>query len=688
MAITLQQLRSNAEKASVVEFRPWLVGDRDQLLAELFDSLATAVANIEYRGGDATRKTKIAAQDVAEKLRSYAKHLGPVGKLTGLAGAVVPGLSVLGPILEKVGEVSSSEPKGPPLSVRKDELAAALKGLNHRIIVAVDDVDRLEPAEVRELLRLVRSVADFPNVAYLLCYDGTTLARSIETAIGVRDGRAFLEKIIQTEIGVPRPESFALRRLFSTELALFTECGASVGQRLMQVIDTTGGRCFDTPRTVTRILDSLRLIWPSLEGRVDLADLVWLRIIAVANPHLYRWTEEYLDALAVLASGRGSIDPSERTQVGKRLDEALEADGTEWDRMVAELDLVIPRLGYGKGDIKQGDERVFAMDRSHRERASQDRRLGSPDHSRIYFALAKSKGSVDVADIEALLSSSRESASAASELLESMAEESSSSGATKAERMLDHLRYTSPDRLLNSDLRNLASAIASVAAKLGSEHIEEWGHPRSWALARNAIGALRAPAGAEWKNLLVELFSRAPYLDFLVYLLRVETQDHGLSGEQARSYNLITSIDEYGAMRDSFIPRLRNLGIDGIVLQRRSASMLFAWSQAGYRDEVVAAVLKFAGDDVGRLAYVGRSLIGRSRDSNGEEASIDPKGLEAIFDDVPSVLESFGEAASAGDQNAIEVLSAVNSALSFYGGTIDGWITLERERRAANKSVA
>ena len=285
----------------------------------------------------------------------------------------------------------------------------------------MDDVDRLEPVEVRELLRLVRSVADFPNVAYLLCYDGLTLARSIETSTGVRDGRALLEKIVQTEVGVPRPESFALRRLFSTELATFAQCGPEVGQRLMQVVDIAGGRCFDTPRTVSRVLDSLRLFWPALEGSVDLADLVWLRIIAVASPRTCRWVEEYLDALAVVASGRGSVDARERARVGKRLDKAFEADGTDWERMLMELHLAIPRLGYGRGSKEDADERVFAHDNGDRESVAQARRLGSPDHSRIYFALGKAPGSVDVADIEALLGAARDSAEAATGILDAMA---------------------------------------------------------------------------------------------------------------------------------------------------------------------------------------------------------------------------------------------------------------------------
>lgn len=688
LALALQRLRSTGPHVAVVEFRPWLVGDRDQLLVELFDALANAVADLEHAGGDATRRTTLAAKGASAKLRSYARHLGPAGKLTGLAGSIVPGLAIVGGVLEKLGEVAKEDADGPTLSVRKDELAMALEELDGRIVVAVDDVDRLEPAEVRELLRLVRSVADFPNVAYLLCYDGPTLARSIETSTGVRDGRAFLEKIVQSEVGVPRPESFALRRLFSTELATFAQCGPEVGQRLMQVVDIAGGRCFDTPRTVSRVLDSLRLFWPSLEGSVDLADLVWLRIIAVASPHTYRWVEEYLDALAVVASGRGSVDARERVQVGKRLDEALEADGTNWERMLMELHLAIPRLGYGRGSKEDADERVFAHDNGDRESVAQARRLASPDHSRIYFALGKAPGSVDVADIEALLGAARDSAETATAILHAMAGEANVSGSTKAERMLDQLRYLSPERLSNTDLRNLAWAVAAVAARLGDEHQEDWGQPRAWMLAKNTLGAIRKPAADSWDALIADLFAKSPHLDFLVHVLRDETFDHGVFGDRPRPHDTITTKEEYATMRDALVARFKAMGLAGIIGQRRSASILYAWSQSGLRQEAVETVSAYVGGDDGRLVEVAEALLGRSRDERGRRASLDPAGLACLFDDLPLVLERLMARADVGDARAAHVMQAVSSSLEFHNRTVDGWIAQERERKSAAAAAA
>jgi len=76
-----------------------------------------------------------------------------------------------GKTLKATGEFSNKEITKPQLSERKEKLATSLRDLGHRIIITIDDVDRLEPAEVLEVLRLVRAVADLPNVIYLLCYN-------------------------------------------------------------------------------------------------------------------------------------------------------------------------------------------------------------------------------------------------------------------------------------------------------------------------------------------------------------------------------------------------------------------------------------------------------------------------------------------------------------------------------------
>jgi hypothetical protein len=175
-------------------------------------------------------------------------------------------------------------------------------------------VDRLEPAEVIEILRLVRSVVDLPNVIYLLCYDSDTLAHSIERAASVKSGHSYLEKIAQLTVMVPKPEPLQLRQWFSDELRLIALAkDEDELSRLKLVIDYEGGRQLRTPRSVVRALDAVRFFWPPLhEAKADLADLVWLQLIKDGNPALYRWIEEYCGTAAALSLGIARVEDAEK----------------------------------------------------------------------------------------------------------------------------------------------------------------------------------------------------------------------------------------------------------------------------------------------------------------------------------------------------------------------------------------
>ena len=124
LALSLKKLRAmDTGKVAAVEFRPWLIGDRDQLLNSLFEELAKAIAGLEREGGDATRATTLAAKDVAAQVKSFARHLGPVGKLAGVAGLFVPGATIAGDIIEKIAAAAAEQTEGPTLVEQKERLS-------------------------------------------------------------------------------------------------------------------------------------------------------------------------------------------------------------------------------------------------------------------------------------------------------------------------------------------------------------------------------------------------------------------------------------------------------------------------------------------------------------------------------------------------------------------------------------
>jgi predicted KAP-like P-loop ATPase len=159
-----------AERPTIINFRPWLIADRDALLKSLFSELADKIAHVHLARGDASATVKHKAQEVAETVRKFGRMLVGAGKLLEAASEFeIPGAKLVARIATLFGSSIAIKSKTPDLSEVKENISKYLRELDHRFIVTIDDVDRLEPKELIEVLRLVRAVADFPNIIYLLC---------------------------------------------------------------------------------------------------------------------------------------------------------------------------------------------------------------------------------------------------------------------------------------------------------------------------------------------------------------------------------------------------------------------------------------------------------------------------------------------------------------------------------------
>ena len=83
-----------------------------------------------------------------------------------------------------------------------------------RIVVVIDDIDRLTPDEIRLVFRLVKAVANFPQTIYLLAYDGPVITHALGDP-GLQDGKDYLDKIVQLSLPLPTPIQSSLQTMIS-----------------------------------------------------------------------------------------------------------------------------------------------------------------------------------------------------------------------------------------------------------------------------------------------------------------------------------------------------------------------------------------------------------------------------------------------------------------------------------------
>ena len=183
----------------VLDFNPWLFSGADQLVYRFFVELSAEMGETEE------------ALDL-EKIRSYFQKYGDVlspaiaatSTLAGSPDAGIAIFSLLKLLFKKKEELASA------ITVQ-NKLTELLEKRNKPIIVVIDDVDRLPIDEIRELFKLVRLTASFPNLIYIVACDRVRVEAALEEDVPRVRGN-YLEKIFQWSINIPVAPREQLRR--------------------------------------------------------------------------------------------------------------------------------------------------------------------------------------------------------------------------------------------------------------------------------------------------------------------------------------------------------------------------------------------------------------------------------------------------------------------------------------------
>lgn len=621
-------------RPTVIPFRPWLIGNRDALLASLFNQLVEGIASVELSRGNLSADRKQKLQAAAEKARKFATTVSKAGDL--LSAVPHPAAAVGGGILSGIGKIfAKGEPKD--LTRQKAELTETLKDLGHRFVVTVDDVDRLEPTELIEVLRLVRSVADFPNITYLLCYDSAILAESIKRGANVPDGAAFLEKIVQLTIMVPKPEAFQLRQWFADELGkIVGSIPDGQSSRLRSVIDQEGGLRLETPRSVVRTLDSLRFFWPALRSEeIDLPDLVWLLLIKDSSPALYRWIETYLLGASTVSLGIGAIsEAGTATEMRELL--ALIGPDQLADRMYRHSFAdQLPGVDVTYGHDEAGFKIHQHVQPQKRDAAIRGRRLASPDHHRLYFALSGPSHAIKQHQMDVFWQDVAAGPDTAASALMALIAQPISSDLTKADMLLERLDGPAINALTSSESEHLLLGLSTVMDEADQKGIDySFMVLTTWDRAeRIALRLIRHIVPERRTEVIDRVFRLGPAIGWLSSLLRRETFAQGRFGDQAKPADeWMLSADEYDAVAATMIARYKAMSAANILGHSRPMEILFAWAQAGDEEGPRASIAAESETDAGLVRVLNAMVTTVNSSDRGTYEVIQPSTAKAFID--------------------------------------------------------
>ena len=268
----------------LVRFNPWWYSNTGDLLIQFFAQL----------GGEFEKDDRL--RSIKGRLLEYGQLLAPLGTIADLLGAGGAGSS-LGGFLSAVfrrSETKGQERSQDPRALRA-QIESAIKESGRRIVVVIDDIDRLSAEEIRDVFKLVKATADFPNTRYLLAFDFDTVTDAL-FEVQKTDGAKYLEKIVQLPFSLPEPSQGQLGDLLMDGMMQLAgdqdrieEIELSRARDSFQWYRYRGlDSLIGNMRQLKRLLNSLSFTLPAVAGEVRLSDFFVLEILRVLYPSSYR----------------------------------------------------------------------------------------------------------------------------------------------------------------------------------------------------------------------------------------------------------------------------------------------------------------------------------------------------------------------------------------------------------------
>lgn len=369
--MAIQKIEETTDKKTVIiRFNPWNFTTTGQLIDQFFATMSSKLK---------LSKSNERLQKVGELVEKYSSVLEYT--------QYIPGVGSYMNALPKVAKAFGGRMRknaGEKLKdavYQKEEIEKELLLIDSRILVVIDDIDRLPNDQIRLIFQLVNSVAGFPHTVYLLSYDKGIVARALDDVQGQR-GAEYLEKIVQVPFDLPPIDKYRVRSILKDELEKIRNIPNSVevdSAHWEQIFGYCIAPIVTSLRDVKRFCNVLSFSYAAVKPEVDFSDMAGITAIKVFAPTIYEWI--YANRMSLAGGYRGgaialSGVKDYRAEM-KRIAERIYPDDPEY--MLDALACLFPSFG---------NRITYASDFQTPAELHQALRIASESKFDLYFSLS------------------------------------------------------------------------------------------------------------------------------------------------------------------------------------------------------------------------------------------------------------------------------------------------------------
>lgn len=206
------------------------------------------------------------------------------------------------------------------LKTSREHLDDILLSINKKIIIAVDDVDRLSKEEISEVLKLIRNTANFKDLFFIVACDKDYLNEAIKK-INENNYEVYSRKIFQLELNLPKyyehvfsefTENLFLKNIDFIERDYIYINKHTLLKRIFEELN------INDIRSIKIIYNSFILNYHIIGKEVNVLDLLILEIIRFKFPKIYNSLKTRNQILDKILSISDIIHFNEFNLIGER----------------------------------------------------------------------------------------------------------------------------------------------------------------------------------------------------------------------------------------------------------------------------------------------------------------------------------------------------------------------------------
>jgi predicted KAP-like P-loop ATPase len=578
------------DKTIVTKFNPWNYSDQNQLVIQYFKHLSTVLQKPDYAEN---------VKEAGRQLEIYANFFSPLKYIPGIGQYI----AIAEDVLKSIGSATQdmANQKANDLETKRLDLNKLLSNQPHKIVVVIDDIDRLNNTEIRQIFQLIKSLGDFPNTIYLLAFDKNVVAKALQPE-QKGTGLEYLEKMVQMPIDIPLISKSEVEKMLLSQLdEIIKDVPEDKWDKTYwgNIYQSSLKYFFNNIRDVTRYINSLKFSFDMIKEEVNPIDFIAITAIQVFIPDLYYSIRDNKNMFSgVYTETDRGYEAQEKKK--ERYNELFnQSIALPRETIINLLKIMFPKIEDVYGHSYYG---ASWMDNWRR-----DGRICSPDVFDTFFRLSIPKGEISQREITEILSHGNSSRSFAESLLRLNKEE-------KIARFLDHLEDYTKENIPEENIEPIITALMDVGDLFPEGDTGFLGFDTPMRIMRLIYQLIhRVPDFENRFSILRNAINNSQSsLSTAVHEVAIQNQEHG-------KYNSddISEPEEKLTLKADHLTELEKLVCDKIEVWANDGrlakhdhliAILYSWKQWGCTEKVESFVEGMIETDDGLVDFIASFL--------------------------------------------------------------------------------